>query len=145
MSGLDTDVAEAIMGHKLAGSRGSYFDFHDVNMVARKYMECSFGLNSLARVNHLERKVEEYKAKNEELTNLVASLKQRIETLEREKREAGLLMSQEIVKLEQFKKAMVYEMRQALRDTIQKLKEGKLDLNKLDYLFEKNEKAKKEG
>jgi predicted RNase H-like nuclease (RuvC/YqgF family) len=135
MSGLDTDVAEAIMGHKLPGSRGSYFDFHDVNMVAKKYMECSFGLNSLARVNHLEREVQEYKAKNEKLNELVASLKQRIETLEKEKKEGGLFLSQKIAELEEFKKQLIKEVREGLRDAIVKLKKGELDLSKLNYLF----------
>jgi integrase len=29
-SGVDPDIAEALMGHKLGASRGSYFDYHDI-------------------------------------------------------------------------------------------------------------------
>lgn len=41
-SDIDEDTKEAIMGHKLPGSRGNYFDSHDVDEIARKYMRCHF-------------------------------------------------------------------------------------------------------
>lgn len=41
-SDIDEDTREALMGHKLPGSRGSYFDSHDVEEIARKYMRCNF-------------------------------------------------------------------------------------------------------
>ena len=41
-SDIDEDTKEDLMGHKLLGSRGSYFDYHDVEEVAGKYMRCKF-------------------------------------------------------------------------------------------------------
>jgi integrase len=41
-SDIDEDTKEAIMGHKLPGSRGNYFDGHDHDEIAGKYMRCQF-------------------------------------------------------------------------------------------------------
>lgn len=41
-SDIDEDTKEAIMGHKLPGSRGNYFDIHDHEEIAAKYMRCQF-------------------------------------------------------------------------------------------------------
>jgi len=41
-SDIVEDTREALIGHKLPGSRGSYFDSHDVDEIARKYMKCNF-------------------------------------------------------------------------------------------------------
>ena len=41
-SDIDEDTKEAIMGHKLPGSRGNYFDSHDHDEIAGKYMRCQF-------------------------------------------------------------------------------------------------------
>ena len=40
--GIDEDTKEALMGHKLPGSRGSYFDYHDEDEVMGKYMQADF-------------------------------------------------------------------------------------------------------
>jgi len=40
---IDEDTKEALMGHKLPGSRGNYFDFHDEDEVMMKYMRANFG------------------------------------------------------------------------------------------------------
>ncbi len=39
---IDEDTKEALMGHKLPGSRGSYFDYHDEDEVMAKYMRADF-------------------------------------------------------------------------------------------------------
>ena len=39
---IDEDTKEALMGHKLPGSRGSYFDYHDEDEVMAKYMQADF-------------------------------------------------------------------------------------------------------
>ena len=39
---LDEDTKEALMGHTLPGSRGSYFDVHDIDEIAGKYMTANF-------------------------------------------------------------------------------------------------------
>ena len=41
-SDIDDDTREALMGHKLPGSRGSYFDSHDADEIAKKYARCDF-------------------------------------------------------------------------------------------------------
>lgn len=42
---IDEDTKEALMGHKLPGSRGSYFDYHDEDEVMSKYMQADFSSN----------------------------------------------------------------------------------------------------
>jgi integrase len=39
---IDEDTKEALMGHKLPGSRGNYFDYHDENEVMAKYSQADF-------------------------------------------------------------------------------------------------------
>ncbi len=41
-SQIDEDTKEALMGHKLPGSRGSYFDYHDEDEVMHKYLQADF-------------------------------------------------------------------------------------------------------
>ena len=41
-SNIDDDTREALMGHRLPGSRGSYFDSHDTEEIAQKYARCNF-------------------------------------------------------------------------------------------------------
>ena len=42
---LDDDTREALMGHKLPGSRGSYFDYHDENEIREKYLNIDWSRN----------------------------------------------------------------------------------------------------
>jgi hypothetical protein len=39
---LDEDTKEALMGHRLPGSRENYFDSHDLDEIAGKYMKANF-------------------------------------------------------------------------------------------------------
>ncbi len=39
----DPNFKEALMGHKLQGSRGNYFDHHDLETLEREYMKANFG------------------------------------------------------------------------------------------------------
>lgn len=39
---LDEDTKESLMGHRLPGSRENYFDKHDLDEIAGKYMKASF-------------------------------------------------------------------------------------------------------
>jgi site-specific recombinase XerD len=41
-SDIDEDTKETLMGHKLPGSRGNYFDLHDIDEIERKYLRCNF-------------------------------------------------------------------------------------------------------
>jgi integrase len=40
---IDEDTKESLMGHTLPGSRGNYFDVHDTDEIAAKYMKANFG------------------------------------------------------------------------------------------------------
>jgi integrase len=55
-SDVDEDTKEALMGHKLPGSRGSYFDYHDVDEVERKYMRIDFSRPGGVQVEELRKK-----------------------------------------------------------------------------------------
>jgi len=55
-SNLDEDTKEALMGHKLPGSRGSYFDYHDVDEVEQKYMRLDFSPSREAYTEELRKK-----------------------------------------------------------------------------------------
>jgi len=41
-SDIDEDTKEALMGHTLPGSRGSYFDMQDIDEIAAKYLKANF-------------------------------------------------------------------------------------------------------
>lgn len=41
-SDIDEDTKEALMGHKVPGSRHNYFDYHDIEEIERKYMRLNF-------------------------------------------------------------------------------------------------------
>jgi integrase len=47
-SDIDEDTKEAIMGHKVPGSRGNYFDSHDHDEIASKYTRCQFDRTALS-------------------------------------------------------------------------------------------------
>lgn len=47
-SDIDEDTKEAIMGHELPGSRDNYFDSHDHDEIAAKYMRCQFDRAAVA-------------------------------------------------------------------------------------------------
>lgn len=70
---LDEDLKEALMGHKLPGSRGSYFDYHDLEDAARKYMRVSWTPSSGMRLNGLESRLE---AKDVEIQTLKDQMRQ---------------------------------------------------------------------
>jgi len=48
-SDLDEDTREALMGHKLPGSRSNYFDFHDIDEIEAKYKTCNFSREAETR------------------------------------------------------------------------------------------------
>lgn len=68
---IDPDLSEAIMGHLVHGSKHNYFDYHDVNWIAEKYMECSFSREGIGRMAYLEKKTKE---QNGIIENLKAEL-----------------------------------------------------------------------
>lgn len=79
--GVDPDVAEAMMGHKLAGSRGSYFDYHDVSFASEQYMRGFWSRISEDKIKELEKRVAKttaYEKRIEELERKNAILKQRL-------------------------------------------------------------------
>lgn len=82
--GVDPDVAKALMGHKLPASRGSYFDYNDVEFAAHKYM-CGFWSRiKVDRIRELEDEMGELRKERQQRERLeakMAELKQRLNGL----------------------------------------------------------------
>lgn len=53
---IDEDTKESLMGHKLPVSRGSYFDYHDVDEVERKYTRIDFSPQRAASIEELRKR-----------------------------------------------------------------------------------------
>jgi len=64
-SPIDEDTKEALMGHRLPGSRDNYFDSHDLDEIARKYMTADFSASK--RTEDLQKDLEASKAEIERL------------------------------------------------------------------------------
>jgi ABC-type phosphate transport system auxiliary subunit len=47
------------MGHKLRGSQGNYFDYHDIIAIAKNYMACDWSRGNVSKVANLTNKVED--------------------------------------------------------------------------------------
>jgi len=79
--GVDPDVAEALMGHKLPASRGSYFDYHDVSFAVQEYTRGFWERIKIDRFRSLEDQIGELRKerkKREGLEKELATLKQRV-------------------------------------------------------------------
>ncbi|MFI5449051.1 MAG: tyrosine-type recombinase/integrase [Candidatus Bathyarchaeia archaeon] len=79
---IDDDTREALMGHRIPGSRENYFDRHDVVEVTDRYAQCNF--TNQSQTND----VSEFVAENQQLKDLVkqqgdaiAKLQGRFETI----------------------------------------------------------------
>ena len=68
---MPDDMAEALMGHKLNGSKGNYFDHHDIDEIARHYSECNFSSETVSEgeVEELRRKLRELEGKFQHSVN----------------------------------------------------------------------------
>jgi len=64
-SPIDEDTKEALMGHRLPGSRDNYFDSHDLDEIAKKYMTADFSASK--RTEDLQKDLEASKAEIERL------------------------------------------------------------------------------
>lgn len=56
---MDDETREALMGHKLRGSQGNYFDYHDILAIAKNYMACDWTRGNVSKVANLTNKVED--------------------------------------------------------------------------------------
>jgi len=73
--GLDPDVCEALMGHKLPASRGSYFDYHDVSFAEEEYLKAPWERLDLDQLRRLEKEVlESRKIRDERIEELEAEI-----------------------------------------------------------------------
>lgn len=82
-SGVDPDIAEALMGHKLGASRGSYFDYHDVNFVKESYLRAHWDRLGLDRLRKMEKEIVELRKSKQELDMLKQNGYQKAEKLEK--------------------------------------------------------------
>jgi len=76
---IPEDLKEALMGHRLPGSRGNYFDYHDVDDAAEKYALADWTRNGNGNGGKLKELVESNK-----------SLVERLDSLERKNKELML-------------------------------------------------------
>src|SRR5437867_4641534 len=73
---LDEDTKEALMGHRLPGSRGNYFDYHDLDEVREKYLRVDWSRDggNVTRMKELDKA-------NKDLEERVSSLENRNKVL----------------------------------------------------------------
>jgi len=64
-SPIDEDTKEALMEHRLPGSRDNYFDSHDLDEIARKYMTADFSASK--KTEDLQKDLEASRAEIERL------------------------------------------------------------------------------
>lgn len=85
--GVDPDVAEALMGHKLGASRGSYFDYHDLNFAKAEYTQGHWQRVSIDTVKQLEEEIGKLRqngiVKEAEKTKELEELKAKVDLLEK--------------------------------------------------------------
>ncbi len=82
-SHMDEDTKETLMGHSLPRSRGNYFDYHDIDEIAAKYMSADFSLQTPeVRLAKLEQDRMGLEGELKEKTNTIEDLKKRISDLE---------------------------------------------------------------
>ncbi len=68
--GLDNDIGEVLMGHKLPGSKTSYFDYHDIDFVEKEYLKGFWERMSVNRITHLEEEIGGLRGVKEEMEAL---------------------------------------------------------------------------
>ena len=69
---IPEDLKETLMGHRLPGSRGNYFDFHDTDDAAEKY-----GMADWSRNNNSNGKLRSLEEANKNLETRLAFLERR--------------------------------------------------------------------
>jgi len=74
-SGVDPDVAEALMGHKLGASKTSYFDYHDVEFAKKEYAKGNWMPISIAKFEALEEKITELRKAQDDNAGLQSRVK----------------------------------------------------------------------
>ena len=77
-------VAEALMGHKLPGSRGAYFDYHDLRFAADEYMRGFWNRIDIDRIRELEEEVGKLRTAKEQVPQKdleIQKLKLQVESL----------------------------------------------------------------
>jgi len=93
-SGVDPDIAEALMGHKLSGSRGSYFDYHDVAFAEENYKRASWTRIGLDRIQQMESELVDLRKVKEEHEKLKANGQQKTSEMEILKQQVNELTEQ---------------------------------------------------
>lgn len=98
-SGVDPDVAEALMGHKLNASRGSYFDYHDLSFAKNEYMRGHWDRISLDRVRTLEQEIGKLRQNGVAKTETIESLQAQIEDLRKTVMQLAKQLAKKEIKL----------------------------------------------
>jgi len=98
-SGVDPDCAEALMGHKLGASRGSYFDYHDISFAKNEYMRGHWDRISLDRVRQLEQDIGKLRQNGTTKTDTIETLQTQVEDLSKQVMQLAKLVAKKEIKL----------------------------------------------
>jgi len=82
---IDDDDKEQLMGHVIPGSRESYYDEKDVDLIKEAYLKCSF-TREIPESNHVRMKseIEELHSQNLSLAGMVEELRRELATMKTE-------------------------------------------------------------
>lgn len=78
-SPIDPDMAEAIMGHVIDGSKENYFDKKDIDWIAKEYMRCPFSREGIGRLDYLQKENIELKDKLDKLEDELGEIRDLLE------------------------------------------------------------------
>jgi len=81
-SGVDPDMAEALMGHKLGASKTSYFDYHDVEFARKIYEKCNWSRVDIGKIEAMEQEIVELRKAKQELETLKQNGQQKTSEIE---------------------------------------------------------------
>jgi len=81
---IDEDIKEALMGHSLPGSRGNYFDVHDIDEIAGKYMKANYSALTEPE-QQIKEQGEKIQTLERQLAFVMDSLKMGIASLDKKK------------------------------------------------------------
>jgi integrase len=81
---IDEDTKEALMGHFLPGSRGNYFDVHDIDEIAGKYIKANYSALTEPE-QQIKEQGEKIQTLERQLAFVMDSLKMGIASLDKKK------------------------------------------------------------
>ncbi len=96
---ISEDAKEALMGHRLPGSRGSYYDFHDIGEAAREYDQADWTRDGSRQLSEVQDQLDKIRKVAEEKELEVRSLKEHISILRTQQESGGRQVKDELTRL----------------------------------------------